>query len=88
MNRGGLKCPAVPGIAFVSYCHSVFECLTAEKLTCRNHLIQVFQIVDDVFDTNIQEEGIFRKLANVFMNNFCKNTNIQKFGKRKFDKLN
>jgi len=88
LDRGGLKYPSPPVVSFVSLCHSAFISLTEEQTTCRNFCMQVFQVVNDVFDTQIEGEAVFRTVANIFMNNFCKTYNVDRSSKRKLDKLN
>ena len=72
IDSGGLKYPDQSVVTFVINCHYIFENLPIKKKKCRNYLIQTFEMVDDVFDTKINDDAAYRCLANILMNNFSK----------------
>ena len=88
LDRGGLKYPAESVVTWVAYCHNLFDELSPHLRQCRTYLIKTFEIVDDVFDTNIEDERIYRTLANIFSNNYCRSYNQGRPSLPKVLKLN
>lgn len=87
LNRGGLKYPGGSVINFVLNCNNLFEQLDPAKKSCRNFLIQCFELLDDIHDTKICSERVFRTVANIFQNNFSHIETSQHIDKRKIAKL-
>jgi len=87
LDRGGLKFPSDSVTTFVRNCHDVFERMIAKKKTCRNHLIQTFELIDDMHDTNILSENVYRTLANILINNWSHSVSDFRPLKRQYSKL-
>ena len=68
LDRGGLKFPQSSVVSFVVNCHHLFNLLPSNLKQCRNYIM-----LDDLFSTNINEETVYRTLANIFIDiNFQK----------------
>jgi len=87
LNRGGLKIPGETVVTFVILCHHVFDHLQTNGKHCRNYIIQCFEVVDDMFDTNINNTDVFRTLANILMNNYSHSVAVEQSDKSKAMKL-
>ena len=71
LDRGRLKHPQSSVVSFVVNCHHLFNLLPSNLKQCRNYIIQSFELLDDLTSTNINEETVYRTLANIFIKNFC-----------------
>jgi len=89
LNRGGLKYHATSVVSFIVACHAYFENIETSTRCCRNYVTNFFEMVDDMFDCQIDSAKVYRCLANIFCNNFCKGQNSDQIesSKRKIMKL-
>lgn len=87
LDRGGLKYPDPSVISFVYNCHNYFENLSIDDKRCRNYLIKCFEMIDELYDTQVTDTRAYRCLANILLNNYCKTTNLSRPLPRKLQKL-
>jgi len=87
LDRGGLKYPSETVIDFVLNCHQVFEALEGFQKSCRNFLIQCFELLDDLYDSDIGSEKVYRTMANILQINFSVISTSEHVDKRKIAKL-
>ena len=58
LDRGGLKYLQSSVVSFVVNCHHLFNLLPSNLKQCRNYIIESFELLDDLFSTNINEETV------------------------------
>lgn len=88
IDRGGLKYPAPSILSFVCNCVAFFERFYDDSKRCRNYLMKCFQVIDELTDAQVGNDGPYRCLANILMNNYCRETTTNSNClKRKIHKL-